>query len=147
MTYDEWLTLIKKLETASHKEDIEKLKNEPLNENLNYLLVPKIKDMIITKFNRGIDRIIKSLDEIFSDENELDLALVTFKKNLNIVLSLIDNKQLNEETKALLKTSIKEGTEGAYKSLYEAAFDADEEGVYNSIIYNNRVKWSDNNEL
>ncbi len=147
MTYDEWLNLLKRLETTSHIEDIEKFKNEPLNENLNYLLVPKIKDMIITKFNKGIDRIIRDLDEIFSDENELDLSLVTFKKNLKVVLSLIDNNQIDEQTKSSLKRSIQDGTDGAYKSLYDAAIDADEDGIYKSIIYKNRVNWSDNNEL
>ena len=65
MTYDEWLELLKKLETTSHIEDIEKFKNEPLKENLNYLLVPKINDMIIEKFNRGIDHIVRELDQIF----------------------------------------------------------------------------------
>lgn len=147
MKYDEWLDLLKKLEKTSHKEDIDKFLSEPLNENINYLLAPKIKDMIIEKFNNSINRIIKDLETIFSDENELDLALVTFKKDIKIIYSLINNNQLKSEDRNYLKSSIKEGIENAYNTLYESSLDADDNGTFSSIVNNNRIKWSDNNEL
>ena len=147
MKYDEWLDLLKRLEKTSHKEDIDKFLSEPLNENINYLLAPKIKDMIIEKFNNSINRIIKDLETIFSDENELDLALVTFKKDIKIIYSLINNNQLKSEDRNYLKSSIKEGIENAYNTLYESSLDADDNGTFSSIVNNNRIKWSDNNEL
>lgn len=143
MTYDEWLELLKRLEKISYEEDIKKLTNEPKNENINKLLVPKIRDMIIEKFNRNINRIIHELEIIFSDENELDLALVTFKKNLKVIFTLINNNQFTEEEKEHVRKEIIDGTENAYKVLYEAAFDASEDGAFNSIINKNRIKWSD----
>ena len=147
MKYDEWLDLLKRLEKTSHKEDIDKFLSEPLNENINYLLAPKIKDTIIEKFNNSINRIIKDLETIFSDENELDLALVTFKKDIKIIYSLINNNQLKSEDRNYLKSSIKEGIENAYNTLYESSLDADDNGTFSSIVNNNRIKWSDNNEL
>ena len=147
MTYEAWLELLKRLEHTSHQEDIDLLKNEPYNENIYPLLVPKIKNMLIEKFNRYINYMISDLETIFSDENELDLALVTLKKNVNVIISLIDNKQFKSEDKEEITRKVRSGCDGIYKSLYEAAFDASDDGVYNSIIKRNRIKWSDENEL
>ena len=147
MTYEQWLELLKKLEKTSHQEDIDLFKNEPYNENINPLLVPKIKDMLIEKFNRYINYMISDLETIFSDENELDLALVTMKKNVKVILSLVENNQLKPEDKKELIDKIKGGCDGIYKSLYNAALEASDDGVFNSIINRNRIKWSDENEL
>ena len=147
MTYDQWLELLKRLERTSHQEDINLFKNEPYNDNINPLLAPKIKNMLIDKFNRYINYMISDLETIFSDENELDLALVTLKKNVKVIIDLIENNQLNPEQKKEIKDKIKDGCDGIYKSLYNAAFEASDDGVYNSIIKRNRIKWSDENEL
>ena len=147
MTYDQWLELLKRLERTSHQEDINLFKNEPYNDNINSLLAPKIKNMLIDKFNRYINYMISDLETIFSDENELDLALVTLKKNVKVIIDLIENNQLNPEQKKEIKDKIKDGCDGIYKSLYNAAFEASDDGVYNSIIKRNRIKWSDENEL
>ena len=147
MKYDEWLVLLKKLEKTSNQEDINKIMNEPYNDNINALLKPKIRDMIITKCNHSIDLIVKGLETIFTDENELDLALVTLKKNVKVIEQLINNNQFQLEDKQKLRKQIRDGIDRAYDVLYEAAFDASDDGVYNSIIKKNRIKWSDENEL
>ncbi len=147
MKYDEWLILLKKLEKTSNQEDINKIINEPYNDNINALLKPKIRDMIITKCNHSIDLIVEGLETIFTDENELDLALVTLKKNVKVIDQLINNNQFQLEDKQKLRKQIRDGIDRAYDVLYEAAFDASDDGVYNSIIKKNRIKWSDENEL
>jgi len=147
MKYDEWLILLKKLEKTSNQEDINKINNEPYNDNINALLKPKIRDMIITKCNHSIDLIVEGLETIFTDENELDLALVTLKKNVKVIDQLINNNQFQLEDKQKLRKQIRDGIDRAYDVLYEAAFDASDDGVYNSIIKKNRIKWSDENEL
>ena len=147
MKYDEWLILLKRLEKTSNQEDINKIINEPYNDNINALLKPKIRDMIITKCNHSIDLIVEGLETIFTDENELDLALVTLKKNVKVIDQLINNNQFQLEDKQKLRKQIRDGIDRAYDVLYEAAFDASDDGVYNSIIKKNRIKWSDENEL
>jgi len=148
MTYDEWLALLKKIEKSSSKEDIEKIINEPRNENIKNNLVPKLRDAIIDKFNYNITKIIDSLETIFADEEELDLSLVTFKKAVKTVLTLIDNNQFNEEEKRMLKEKIKKGIEDSFDALEKTALYQDDDGISYSIIKRNRIKWSDDsNEL
>ena len=60
---------------------------------------------------------------------------------------MINNNQLKSEDRNYLKSSIKEGIENAYNTLYESSLDADDNGTFSSIVNNNRIKWSDNNEL
>ena len=103
--------------------------------------------MIITKCNHSIDLIVEGLETIFTDENELDLALVTLKKNVKVIDQLINNNQFQLEDKQKLRKQIRDGIDRAYDVLYEAAVDASDDGVYNSIIKKNRIKWSDENEL
>ena len=147
MTYEEWLALIDLLKKSPKKEYIEKLTNEPVNENLKAALVPKIKSMVTDRFENIINNIIKSLEYMYEDENILDIELVNFRKSIKQIIELIDNKYLTDQEKEDLRKTIKEQTEETYKILERDSINHDEEGIFYQIIKNNRIKWSDNNEL
>lgn len=147
MTYDEWLGLIKKLENSTNKEDVEKFNNEPINNNINELLRPKIKVMILNRLYKTIDNLIDSLDDAFSSEEDLDLYMVNFKKSINQTKELINCNQLLHPDKTELNFKLKAETNKTYDILATEASKDRDDGVLESIINRNRIKWSDENEL
>ena len=95
MSYEEWLNVIESLKnTNTNQEILNKLKKEPLNTNLEYLLSPKLEELLETKFTLSINKIVKELEYIFTDVNYLDLALLNFKKEINYLLELVRINQV-----------------------------------------------------
>jgi len=147
MTYDDWLLIIKKLEKSTNKEDVEKFNNEPLNENLSELLRPKIKSMIYNRLYNTINNLIDNLENAFESEEELDLYMVNFKKSINQTKELIKCNQLLDPDKVELDLKIKLETNKTYDILITESKKDRDDGVLESIINRNRIKWSDENEL
>ncbi len=144
MTYEEWLEIINYLKNGSHDQDkLKKLQQEPINNNINNLLIPKLKELIKSRFDYSIQKIINELDFIFSDVNYLDLSLLTFKKDLRYIKELTELKQLPKEEQDVLKDYINNQTESAYNILKKEADRHDYTGVLSITIDNNRFKWSE----
>ena len=102
-----------------------------------------IKNLIRTKFNNSINKIIKNLGEIFSDVNYLDLTLLNFKKEINYVIELSKLKQLPPEKQIELQIILKTETNKVYDILCTEADKIDYTGSTSIIIRNNRIKWSE----
>lgn len=144
MTYEEWLNTIESLKnTNTNKEILNKLKKEPLNINLNDILRPKLENLIITRYELSVNKIIKELDFIFSDVNYLDLSLLNFKKEINYLLELIRINQIPIDIQVNQTLKIKEDTEEVYKILIKEADKYDYTGVFSLTIKNNMIKWSE----
>lgn len=148
MNYEEWLNAIETLKKGNiDKALLETLQNTEINENINIMLIPKLIELIKTRFSISINKIIKNLSEIFSDINYLDMALVNFKKEINYILELIKLKQIPADEKTELRKEIIAGVNETYRILTEEAINVDSKGTYTQIIDYNKIKWSDNNEL
>ena len=147
MTYNEWLELLDILKKSSKREYMDKLINEPTNNNIQDALSPKIKDMIYERFRTSIQNIIKNLEMMFEDVDLFDMEMVNFRKNIKLTMELINNNNLYVHDRIQIEKNLKEEVEETYKILEKEAIKSDDDGVLYNIIKNNRIKWSDNNEL
>ena len=60
MTYEEWLSTIEQLNTTNTNQDLlNKLKQEPVNNNLSSMIVPKLVTLINNRFEQSVNKIIK----------------------------------------------------------------------------------------
>lgn len=144
MTYEEWLDTIESLKnTNTNQELLNKLKKEPLNTNLEELLRPKLNELIDTRYNLSVNKIIRDLDFIFSDINYLDLALLNFKKEINYLLELARINQMPIDIQVNQTKDIKENTIKVYDILIKEADKYDYTGIASLTIKNNMIKWSD----
>lgn len=144
MTYEEWLNVIESLKnTNTNKEILDKLKKEPLNDNLYDLLRPKLESLIIERYQLSVNKIVQNLESIFTDVNYLDLSLLNFKKEIKYLLDLIDINQIPLDIKVNQTLKIKEDTEEVYKILIKEADKIDYTGVFSLTIKNNMIKWSE----
>lgn len=144
MSYEEWLSTIEKIKrTKNNKNLLEKLKSEEINPNINELLLPKIEDLIVTKFTNAVNGIKNDLESAFSDENYLDYVLVNFKNDINYVMELIKLKQVPADRKVMLTYKVVEGIRETYDILLREAEKVDATGVLYMMIKNDRIKWSE----
>lgn len=144
MQYEEWLNAIEELKGSSTNIDIlKKMQNAEVNPSFNNMLVPKLEELIKFKFNNSINKIIKSLGEIFSDINYLDLSLLNLKKEINYIIELTKLNQLPPETQTELNNILKTETSKVYDILCKEADKIDYTGGTSIIIKNNRIKWSE----
>ena len=147
MSYSEWLEVIDILKNKNDQLLIEKIQKEEINKNINSMLVPKLLELIKYKFTKSTSNIIKNIEEIFTDNNMLDLILVKFKKDLKIVEELTYLKQINIDIQNDIRNSLKLETIKIYDLLLKEANNIDNIGLLSITIKNNMFKWSDNDEL
>lgn len=144
MTYEEWLESIEEInKTSINMTVLEKMKNAEINMNINEMLYPKLVSAIRNRFTNSINKIINSLDMVFSDKNYLDLELLNFKKELKFLDELTRLKQIPDEIKIDLFSTLVNESNNVYNILEKEANKIDYTGVYGSIIRNNRIKWSE----
>lgn len=144
MQYEEWLNILEELKTSSTNIDtLKRIQNADVNPNFNNMLVPKLEELIKTKFDYSIEKIIKNLGDIFSDINYLDLALLNFKKEINYVIELSKLKQIPPEKQIEIQIVLKTETNKVYDILCTEADKIDYTGSTSIIIKNNRIKWSE----
>ncbi len=144
MTYEEWLSIIEEINKLSiNMTTLEKLKNAEINPNINEMVYPKLVSAIKNRFTNSINKIINSLDIVFSDKNYLDLELLNFKKELKYLEELTKLKQIPDELKIDLYSTLVNESNNVYNILEKEADKIDYTGVYGSIIRNNRIKWSE----
>ena len=147
MTYEEWLNIIDELKKTNNVEQLNILKNTPINENLSHMIETKLSNLVKEKFEKSISKIIRELPTIFSDVNYLDLTLINLKKEINFIKEIIQLKQISISEQNNLLNLIKEQTENTYNILLKEANQTDQTGIYTITINNNRIKWSEENEL
>lgn len=147
MHYNEWLELIERLRNTSSVSDKLKFINEKENNNIKDLLIPKIYELIKYKFDKAINKIISNINNIYYDVNYLDLNLVIFKKEVLFIYDLIFNNQLTDNDKEKLGNMLKSEINKVYDILLKKSYEFDQTGILKMNINNNRIKWSDKNEL
>ena len=147
MHYNEWLELIERLRNTSSVSDKLKFINEKENNNIKDLLIPKIYELIKYKFDKAINKIISNINNIYYDVNYLDLNLVIFKKDVLFIYDLIFNNQLTDNDKEKLGNMLKSESNKVYDILLKKSYEFDQTGILKMNINNNRIKWSDKNEL
>lgn len=147
MSYEEWLNNIEVLKETDCTEIKDKLVTEAENDNIKALLEPKLIDLIKYKFKKAIKKILYNLSEMYSDQNILDLNLVSLKKQLKFIIELTYIKQISEEKQEEIRISLKNEIQHIYDILIDEANKIDSIGLLNLIIKNNMYKWSDKNEL
>lgn len=147
MHYNEWLELIERLRNTSSVSDKLKFINEKENNNIKDLLIPKIYELIKYKFDKAINKIISNINNMYYDVNYLDLNLVIFKKEVLFIYDLIFNNQLTDIDKEKLGNMLKSESNKVYDILLKKSYEFDQTGILKMNINNNRIKWSDKNEL
>lgn len=148
MEYQTWISIIEKLKNGTI--DIGKLnqlKEAPINNNINDLLIPKLEELINYRFEKIVRKITSELVDIFNDVNYLDITLVNLKKELNFLIEIINLKQINPDKQKELKKNLINNTNQIYDILIKEAKRIDYTGVFEITISNNKIKWSDENEL
>lgn len=147
MHYNEWLELIERLRNTFSVSDKLKFINEKENNNIKDLLIPKIYELIKYKFDKAINKIISNINNIYYDVNYLDLNLVIFRKEVLFIYDLIFNNQLTDDDKEKLGNMLKNESNKVYDILLKKSYEFDQTGILKMNINNNRIKWSDKNEL
>lgn len=144
MTYEEWLSTIDSLRnTNTNQELLKKLKNEPYNANLSTLLEPKLLTLFSDRFDLSVNKIIKELDIIFSDNNYLDLAMLNFKKEIEYLLQLVRINQIPIQKQVEETVKIEDDLKQIYEALLKKADSFDYTGISSLTIKNNIIKWSE----
>ncbi|MBR6821424.1 MAG: hypothetical protein IKM55_04285 [Bacilli bacterium] len=144
MTYEEWLSIIEQLNTTNTNQDLlNKLKQEPVNNNLSSMIVPKLVTLINNRFELSVNKITKELEYIFTDINYLDLSLLNFKKEIKYLLELIKLQHIPEDIKQTSINKLKQDTNKVYDILIKEADKYDYTGVASMTIKNNMIKWSE----
>ena len=138
MNYEQWLEKIEELKKSNiNTEKLNILKNESLNENIFDILEPKLIDLVNTKFEKSVSKLI----------NYLDLLLTEFKKELSYIKELIEIKQISQVSKSELYKSLSEKINSVYDILLKEAKRTDQTGIFEITIKNNKINWSVENEL
>lgn len=144
MTYEEWLNTIEKLTSANNNQELlNKLKQEPINTNLQDRILPKLLRLIQNRFDLSVNKIINELEFLFSDVNYLDLSLLNYKKEMNYLLELIKINQIPQDIQQERINKLKEDTDKVYNILIKEADRYDYTGVFSMTIKNNMIKWSE----
>ena len=147
MSYEEWLNKIEQLTNKNDYNILKEIESVPYNPNFEDLLTPKLVDLINNKLAKSITNIVNNLEYIYNEKNELDICMIEFKKNIKFIYKLIRIKQLKPEKQKELNDMLKEETDKTYDILEKQSIKFDNIGIFQMIIRNNRIKWSDNNEL
>ena len=143
MSYEEWLNNIELLNNKDDLNVLKSLEQAPYNDNINELLLPKLKQLIDNKLVKSINNIIKNLDFMYNDTNYMDICMIEFKKNINFIEKLIKLKQIPTNDQQELIAKLKDETNKTYEILERESIAIDDKGILQMIIRNNRIKWSD----
>ena len=147
MNYHEWLNNLKKIEKKNDYEVLEKLKNEPENQNLKKIISIQIQNTIKTKYNNIVKKIINEIEDVLDNEETLDLTLINYKKNINYIIELLKNKQMNKEEINEIKEYLINKDLQIKKILKENAYEFDNTGSFIRIIESNKIEWGIQDEL
>ena len=143
MSYADWLDLLEKFNNTNlDNELLEQLLNQEGNPSFNERLVPHFGELIGARLQLSVNKIIDELNNIFDDQNYMDFMLVSFKKEVNYLLKMLDVKILDQPQKMELKTQIKEKVDKIYDLLDTKALEIDYTGVLSMMIKSNGIKWS-----
>ncbi len=143
MSYSEWLELFEQFKnTSTNKDLLEKLSKEPDNPSIHDKIIVRYADLISYRLELSVNKIINDLDNIYSDQNYMDFALVTFKKEINYLITMLNIPLLNDVEKANLKVQVKNKVDQIFDIMNKKALEIDYTGVLSMMIKSNGINWS-----
>ena len=143
MSYSEWVELFEKFKnTNTDKELLNELLSKDNNPSIADRLAERYSLLINERLQLSVDKLTIDIELMFKDQNYMDFALVTFKKEVNYLLDMLGVKFLNEESKNVIYKQIKDKVDEIYKILDKKALEIDYTGVLSMMIKNNGIKWS-----
>ena len=143
MSYADWMKLFESFQnTHTDKEKLEQLLLLEKSENYNEDLVKHFHELIQNRLQLSINKIIANLEVIFDDYNFMDFILVSFKKEIEYLISMLNCKILGDVERVNFKAEIKEEIDKIYDILDKKALEFDYTGVLSMMINSNKVKWS-----
>ena len=83
------------------------------------------------------------LDEMFEDENMLDLYMVNFKKEILFINDLCHINVIPADTKTAYMIKLKSETDKVYDIIERESLESDYTGYLEQLIKRNRIKWSE----
>jgi len=143
MSYSEWVELFEKFKnTNTDKELLNELLSKDNNPSIADRLAERYSLLINERLQLSVDKLTIDIELMFKDQNYMDFALVTFKKEVNYLLDMLGVKFLNEESRNVIYKQIKDKVDEIYKILDKKALEIDYTGVLSMMIKNNGIKWS-----
>ena len=143
MSYSEWVELFEKFKnTNTDKELLNELLSKDNNPSIADRFAGRYSILINERLQLSVDKLTIDIELMFKDQNYMDFALVTFKKEVNYLLDMLGVKFLNEESRNVIYKQIKDKVDEIYKILDKKALEIDYTGVLSMMIKNNGIKWS-----
>lgn len=143
MNYEEYVGILENLKFSNNQLDKEKILKSSINPSLIPMLEPKIIELIKTKYQNAVNKMVDNLENIFSDQYYLDQYLVNFKKEVMFIYDLTGIKELKEDKKIMMQKMIKDETRNVYNILEQKANTLDLTGSLSMTIKNNEIKWGE----
>ena len=143
MNYEEYVDILENLKFSNNQLDKEKILKSSINPSLIPMLEPKIIELIKTKYQNAVNKMVDNLENIFSDQYYLDQYLVNFKKEVMFIYDLTGIKELKEDKKIMMQKMIKDETRNVYNILEQKANTLDLTGSLSMTIKNNEIKWGE----
>ena len=142
MTYNDWLEFIKKIESGKLTDEfVDFLKNNQLNDSFKDQVLPKMDDAITKRLSTDLDNIATKINYLFDDEYLMDMQLVIFRKDINILYRMVYSGFFSEDYVFTKSNMIKNSVNKIFDILYDKANEVDLTGALGMSIKNNRIRW------
>ncbi len=143
MSYAEWLELFEKFNNTNlDKDQLNYLLSLDNNPSIQERLTEKYSILLNNRLQLSVNKLISELDNIFNDQNYMDFMLVSFKKEVDYIIQMLQVKILTDESRNNIRDEIKNKVDEIMKIMDDKALEVDYTGVLSMMIKNNGIKWS-----
>ncbi len=143
MSYAEWVELFEKFRNTNlDKDQLNYLLSLDNNPSIQERLTEKYSILLNDRLQLSVNKLISDLDIIFSDQNYMDFMLVSFRKEVDYILQMLQVKILTDESRNNIRSEIKNKVDEIMKIMDDKALEIDYTGVLSMMIKNNGIKWS-----
>ena len=143
MSYAEWVELFEKFRNTNlDKDQLNYLLSLDNNPSIQERLTEKFSILLNDRLQLSVNKLISDLDIIFSDQNYMDFMLVSFRKEVDYLLQMLQVKILTDESRNNIRSEIKNKVDEIMKIMDDKALEIDYTGVLSMMIKNNGIKWS-----
>ncbi len=143
MSYAEWLELFEKFNNTNlDKDQLNYLLSLDNNPSIQERLTEKYSILLNNRLQLSVNKLISELDNICNDQNYMDFMLVSFKKEVDYIIQMLQVKILTDESRNNIRDEIKNKVDEIMKIMDDKALEVDYTGVLSMMIKNNGIKWS-----
>ncbi len=143
MSYAEWVELFEKFRNTNlDKDQLNYLLSLDNNPSIQERLTEKYSILLNNRLQLSVNKLISELDNIFNDQNYMDFMLVSFKKEVDYIIQMLQVKILTDESRNNIRDEIKNKVDEIMKIMDDKALEVDYTGVLSMMIKNNGIKWS-----